>query len=100
MRQNTVDCYNSLLKGKPWNRTKTGAIHTDGKKILSYGVCIAAPVPGTDGHEWVLTTQRHSHTTTVQTNGIYCRLTADKKVVNLVSQAEVNKVASDPENWS
>jgi len=98
MRQNTVDCFAALLKGKSY-QTKSGAIHTDGKKIFSYGTCIAVPVPGSEGHEWLLTMQKYSKTTTRQENALHALLCAAKRVVKLVSQAEVNKAAADPENW-
>ena len=89
MRQNTRDCLAALKRGRHY-RAGSGAIHTDGRVIRSYGVVIAAPNPE-DPEEYLVTEQRYSVTTTIQCRGVTVGLLADGWKVRTVDQAEVNR---------
>ena len=89
MRQNTRDCLAALKRGKAY-RAGSGAIHTDGRIIYSYGQTVAAPDPA-DPKTYLVTNKRWSQTTTVQTNGVAVGLLADGFKVRRVDQDEVNR---------
>lgn len=92
MRQNTRDCLAALRRGKSYSG-RSGAIHTDGRIIKSYGVVIATPDPN-DPETFLVTEKKYSHTTTVQTNGVTVGLLAEGWKVRTVGQEEVNQAAS------
>lgn len=89
MRQNTRDCLAALKRGRHY-RAASGAVHTDGRVIYSYGQTIAAPDPADPG-TYLVTDKRWSQTTTVQTNGIAVGLLADGFKVRRVDQDAVNR---------
>lgn len=94
MRQNTRDCLAALRRGKSY-RAASGAIHTDGRVIRSYGVVIATPDPNDPSGEVRLVTRgKYSQTTTVQTNGVSAGLKVLGYEVRLVDQDEVNHAAA------
>lgn len=89
MRVNTRDCLAALKRGKSY-RAGSGAVHTDGRVIYSYGQTIACPDPADPG-TYLVTSKRWSQTTTVQTNWVYAGLLADGFKVRLATQEEVNR---------
>lgn len=91
MRKNTRDCLAALRRGRHY-RAASGAVHTDGRVIRSYGVVIAAPNPE-DPEGFLVTDKRWSQTTTVQTNGVAVGLLADGFRVRRVEQSAVNRAA-------
>ena len=93
MRANTRDCLAALKRGKAY-RAASGAVHTDGRVIRSYGVVIATPDPNDmSGLVRLVTCEKYSQTTTVQTNGVAVGLKAAGFEVRLVDQASVNQAA-------
>lgn len=92
MRANTRDCLAALKRGKRY-RAASGAVHTDGRVIRSYGVVIAAPDPD-DPEGFLVTEERYSVTTTIQCRGVTVGLLADGFKVRTVDQAAVNRAAS------
>jgi hypothetical protein len=64
MRANTRDCLAALKRGRHY-RAGSGAIHTDGRVIMSYGVVIATPDPNdSTGLVRLVTCEKYSQTTT------------------------------------
>lgn len=92
MRANTRDCLAALKRGKRY-RAASGAVHTDGRVIRSYGVVIAAPDPD-DPEGFLVTEERYSVTTTIQCRGVTVGLLADGFKVRTVPQSEVNRAVS------
>lgn len=93
MRVNTRDCLAALKRGKAY-RAASGAVHTDGRVIRSYGVVIATPDPNDmSGLVRLVTCEKYSQTTTVQTNGVAVGLKAYGFEVRLVDQVAVDRAA-------
>jgi hypothetical protein len=92
MRVNTRNCLAALKRGKAY-RAESGAVHTDGRVIRSYGQVIACPDPADPG-TYLVTDKRWSQTTTVQTNGVAIGLLADGFKVKRVTQEEVNRAGA------
>lgn len=92
MRANTRDCLAALKRGRHY-RAASGAVHTDGRVIRSYGVVIAAPDPD-DPEGFLVTEEKYSVTTTEQTRGVAVGLLADGFKVRIVPQSEVNRAVS------
>ena len=94
MRKNTRDCLAALKRGKSY-RAASGAVHTDGRVIRSYGVVIATPDPNDmSGLVRLVTNEKYSQTTTVQTNGVAVGLKAAGFEVRMADQAAVDRAAA------
>lgn len=96
MRKNTFEILSALAEGKHKECSHKGngpAVWTDGKVVYSYREPIAAPDPENPGG-YVVTDERFSQTTTVQTNGVDFGLSYHyKKPTRRVPHAEVKAAA-------
>lgn len=91
MRKNTTLTLAALMAGQ--DKRPCEAVWTDGRSVYSYREPIAAPDPLNPGG-FVVTSERFSRTTTVQTNGVDFGLSHHYgKTTRRVPHAEVKAAA-------